>query len=309
MAKLNARRALSTSVFLLFCVGMLNLAQNVYSAIEPILTDEERGELREERYALGHCPAPSPEELEVPIEEAQTDYFDTQACVSDTSIASSIKSTNQMMAEVRSSGDTQKPHKKLEKPDSSPCSKSDKKMLAEQSRNGAHTQGLTEGKDGAETAANMPGSMAEFALISQNLQTCHEQRIKEMTQVGPSFNFYCQENPDECPETAHRWLAPIAVVNASVSRQNFSLFHAERIANADAAIAESRAVERRARQERATYERYNYLHQAFAALADKDQQIRANNEVMMMGVRGENPGEGLVEKFQSGGVSHTANSL
>jgi len=139
MAKLNAKRFLLIMVTLLVCVAFVNFTQNVYSALTPIITEDEQTELREELYALGHCPAPEPEELEVPVEEAQEAYMETQACVSDTSIASSIKSTNKMMSGLRDSGGVKQPHEKLEKPDSSPCSKSDKKIMAEQARYGAQT--------------------------------------------------------------------------------------------------------------------------------------------------------------------------
>lgn len=310
MVKIKLKRFLAAMVFGLWAVGFVNLAQNVYSAIDPVLTEEERTERREDLYGLGHCAAPDPTSLEVPVEEIQEAYLDTQACVSDTSVANSIKSTNQMMSEVRESGGVKKPHEKQEKPDSSPCSKSDEKVLAEQARYDAQTQGLLEGKNGAETMANNSGSTAEFALISQNLQTCHELKLREMGQVGPSFNFYCEENPEECEaSTSTSWFAPVAVVQASAGLRNFSTWHAERISEINQSLDQSQRIEKRARQERATFERYNYLHQAFKTLADKDQEIRAKNEVLMTGFRGENPGEGLVEKFDQGGISHTANSL
>lgn len=306
MAKLNTKRFLLTTVTLLVCVAFVNLTHNVYSAITPIITEDEQAELREERYALGHCPAPEPEELEVSVEEAKAAYLETQTCVSDTSIASSIKSTNKMMSGLRDSGGVKQPYEKQEKPNSSPCSKSDKKVLAEQARYGAQTEGLMEGKDGAETTANREGSTAQYALMSQNLQICHEQKLAEMSQVGPSFNLYCKENPDECSQSASHWLAPVAVVQASLGFRNFSQFHAKRIENLAAAAAESAKVEARGRQERATYEQYNYLYQALATMADKEQEIRAKNKIMMEAVDGTSSGGGLKRKFQQGGVGHEA---
>jgi len=286
----------------IFAVG--NIIENVYSAIDPYISDEEKAELREQRYAdLGHCPAPKPEELEVPVEEVQKDYFDTQACVSDTSVASSIKSNNKMIKDVRASGGVKKPFEPVEKPSSSPCSKTDKKVIAEQARNGAKTEGLSEGKDGAETSANQPGSTAEYALVSQNLQTCHEQKMDEMGQVGPSFNLYCKENPEFCTQSASRWYAPIAVAQAQVGYRNFSTYHSKRVQEIETSKKESRQVEERARQERATYERYNYLSQALKTVADKSQEINAKAEVMMIAF------QAYVEKFDQGGTSHNATSL
>jgi hypothetical protein len=309
MAKLNLNRLSLALVISLVFVAVANIAENVYSQVS-VLTDEETAEQRELSYAsLGHCAAPNPEDLEVPVDEAQTDYLDTQACVSDTSVASSIKSNNEMMSEVRSSGGVKKPHDKQEKPDSSPCSKSDKKVMAEQARYGAKTEGLSEGKNGAETSSSKPGSTAQFALISQNLQTCHEQKLTEMAQVGPSFNLYCKENPDLCSQTAQRWYAPVAVVKASTGFRNFSVYHAERIFKIENSISTSRQIEARARSERAHFEKTNYMTEAMKALADKNQEIDAKAEVQMAGIRGENPGEGLVEKFDQGGTSHNASAL
>lgn len=310
MAKLNFNRLSLALVIGLVFVAVANVAENVYSAIDPYLTGEEQAEIREQQYGdLGACPAPTPEELEVPVEEKQTDYFDTQACVSDTSIAASIKSNNQMVSEARSSGGVKKPHEKQEKPESSPCSKSDKKTMAEQARYGAKTEGLSEGKDGAETTASKPGSTAQYALMSQNLQTCHEQTLNEMGQVGPSFNLYCKENPELCSQTAQRWYAPVAVVKASTGFRNFSVYHANRLTEIQNSISTSREVESRARLERGTFEKYNYLSEVTKAMADKDQEIDAKTEVQMAGIRGKKAGEGLVEKFDQGGTAHNASAL
>ena len=185
MAKLKLKRLQGVIVFGLLVFAMGNIIENVYSAIPAVLTGEEQEIQREERYAsLGACPAPEPEALEVPVEDVQKEYFDAQACVSDTSVASAIKSTNKAMKELRSAGGVKKPFEPEEKPSSSPCSTSDKKALAEQARYGAQTEGLAEGKDGAETMANQPGSTAEYALISQNMQNCHEQTLAEMVKLG-----------------------------------------------------------------------------------------------------------------------------
>jgi len=51
------------------------------------------------------------------------------------------------------------------------------------------------------------------------------------------------------------------------------------------------------------------MTEAMKALADKNQEIDAKAEVQMAGIRGENPGEGLVEKFDQGGTSHNASAL
>jgi hypothetical protein len=310
MAKLNLNRLSLALVIGLVFVAVCNVAENVYSATESYITGEEMEEQRALSYAsIGKCAAPKPEELEIPPEEAQTAYFDTQECVSSTSVANSMKSTDTMMSEVRSGGDVKKPHEKQETPTGGACSQSDKKVMAEQARYGANTDGLTEGKDGAETTASEPGSTAQYALISQNLQNCHEQTLTEMAQVGPSFNLYCKENPDLCSQTAQHWFAPVAVVKASTGFRNFSVYHADRVAKIEHSRTISRQVESRARQERATFDKYNYLSEALKAIADKNQEIDAKAQVQMAGIRGENPGEGLVEKFDQGGTAHNASAL
>ena len=95
-------------------------------------------------------------------------------------------------------------------------------------------------------------------------------------------------------------------MQAQVGFRNFTSFHLERLEEIKAAVKQSKKVEERARQERATYEKYNYLHQAMAAVADKDQEIAAKNEVFMIGVEGANPGEGLKVKDNGDSPSHTA---
>ena len=297
-------------VTLLVCVFILNVAQNAYSALEPLITEDEKLERDEEIFKLGGCTPPSKELLERPVAEAESEHIDTTACVFSTAMASNIKSTNKMMSEIRQSGDVKQEHEKQEVPSGSSCSQTDEKVMANQAGNGAMTEGYTEGKDGAETTANQPGSPAKYALLTQNLGICYAQTIKEMTSVAVSFNSYCKENPDVCGDsTTTSWLAPIAVVQASVGLVNFSTFHQERINEGNASLKYVSKIEQRANQEFSNFARFNPSEELNKAFDDKALEMKVNTATMAEATVGKNPKEGRVEKFEQGGNSHTANQL
>lgn len=170
--------------------------------------------------------------------------------------------------------------------------------LAEMARYGGNELGLVEGKDGAVTEANKPGSTAKYALASQNKLNELKYTLAARNETGPAFKRYCAKT-GECGNqvSALDWLLPVAV--AAVNQREFNAFWEGERDEAAALLDKAEQTQRRHEREMVAYDRTSHQSTMLDLEMAKLQEINANEQVIT---------EAVLQfeiKNDQGGGSHT----
>lgn len=305
-------RSLGLWVCVLGLAGAVSLVLEVVNArvgVELFGSVEELNEIEaEQRQTLAHAPPIDPKLLSVPLEEVEADYQAQMECASDTALKASLKETEKQVKSLTGEHNVKKQIEPTEVPDSSPCSDTHAKMLDEQAQYGAKTEGLSEGKNGAETQANLDGSVAKTTLASQNRLKQYEMTLAERNQVGPAFNRFCIETGD-CEQAAtpsgFTWLVPVAVarVQGGLDGQNFERSHAAELIAASQSYEKAARTEDRYNRQLTQYDQLSQLHKLLEVQTAKQQEIKAKDTVIMQAALQ------LEIKMDQGGASHNCSSV